>query len=263
MASDGSVAALPELLEMCRSQAFAQGKNTDWRSTLAMDHRYVTLEVVSDRVVLESYSVLWSSLALGGPSIVDLVWRVDGEVRNTLACPRNLITNGGFGLLLVPLTDDAIPTSFWRAYNADPATIRLSVKQCAGGVSVVVGLHNSITQRRSGLISAIVPVDPGGLYLFGGWMAQADGGNPAIHLRWYSSEIGLGSYVGEPVLPRQVREAAGWEYVVGLAAVPRSASLARLWLVNIDTTGSAYFDDVFIWKLARPSLKQGEIDQWQ
>jgi tetratricopeptide (TPR) repeat protein len=154
---------------------------------------------------------------------------------------RSILPNGGFELGrkgVLPLgierrvpggVDDDLP--LLKSRRADQNTM----------VAVTESGH-------SGLATAYVPVRPGGVYLFGGWVQSRGTGS------------GLGwTWDDEGDLPNS-QDATfscspgpnGWCHCSALVLVPRDREQCQLWLINRGNAGPARFDNVVFVGIAPP-----------
>ena len=155
----------------------------------------------------------------------------------------NLVENGGFELG----TFNGLPAGFSSIYGAPRHTKFLTEDSRQGNVTTVVVLNNSRVYTRTGLASMFaVSVESSALYLQSGWIKSL-GGNGFLGRVWTP---GIKEHSYDYVVTRVT--ASDWRHYSRLARPLQGSKLMRLWLINFDSVGQVYFDNVFLVKIPAP-----------
>jgi hypothetical protein len=149
---------------------------------------------------------------------------------------QNLILDGGFE------SGDAISSFPYDIYDAAPETRQFTLDTRDGQPTVVATLNNSQDATRSSFASVPIGVRPDRLYLQAGWLR---------------SEAGRG-YLGREWLPGGQYDYAvceanptTWTHYAQVVQPPAGATQAQVWLLNYESEGQVYFDDVVFVELGQ------------
>ena len=158
---------------------------------------------------------------------------------------QNLVLNGGFELGTV----DGSPTGFPHdIYSADPNTRRLVADVRAGQRTTVALLDNTEVYNRTSFASTYVPINPDGLYLQAGWL-KSEEGSGFLGRRW-AGDIAKGvlpyDYVVAGVRPDD------WQHYAEVTRPLEGATRCQIWLLNYETVGRVYFDNVLFVEIGLP-----------
>lgn len=158
---------------------------------------------------------------------------------------ENLVWNGGFELGLDGGSLAGFPVDI---YQADPSTRRSVPDARQRHPTTVALLANAEPYTRTGLASVCLPVEPTSLYLQAGWMRSA-GGSGYLGRRW----VGQLSRAAAPYDYAVASvSSADWTHYAGLAQPPDGADCCHVWLLNFDSRGDVYFDNVLLVRLGLP-----------
>jgi hypothetical protein len=149
---------------------------------------------------------------------------------------QNLVVDGGF--------EGGEASSFlsYDIYDAAPETRQFVSDMREGQLTIVANLRNTQESQRTSFVSAPIEVRPDCLYLQTGWLR---------------SEAGRG-YLGREWLPgKQYDYVVGgvtsnvWTHHAQVVQPPTGTTEARIWLLNFDSEGQVYFDDVVFVELGQ------------
>jgi hypothetical protein len=120
-------------------------------------------------------------------------------------------------------------------YQAGPEPRQLFTDTRNGRPSTVAMLRNNPSIQHSSLVSDPVRAEPGRLYLQSGWL-RGEASYAFLGREWLpSTEYG---YVAVAVSPQD------WAHYARALVAPETVKAARVWLLNYESSGTAYFDDV-------------------
>jgi hypothetical protein len=159
---------------------------------------------------------------------------------------RNLVPNGGFEW--DPKVGAAYPYG-WPSgiYGAPLEFHELVIDERNGEKTKSARLSNSETHNRTSFASVKIPVNPNAIYLQAGWI-KSEGGNGFLGRRWIGKikeEQPYNFVVGGV-------NAESWTHYAGIAKPLEGASSCRLWLLNFESTGKVYFDDILFIEVQVP-----------
>lgn len=205
---------------------------------------------------LVGYDVDEELLVRGGPVDVLLFWegpaRADVDTQRegwyqagerwvqVLSGVENLLLNGGFQMGVLGFPHDI--------YGTDPATRRLAADVRTGMPTTVALLANTETQSRTSFVSQWVPVQPEALYLQSGWI-RTEGGRAYLGRRWAGDTPEKADSYGYTAAGVRVQN---WQHFAEVIRPPQDATQARIRLLNSDSEGQAYFDNVVFIEIESP-----------
>ncbi len=171
----------------------------------------------------------------------------DGRWLQLLETANNLVINGNFELGSMAGESPAhFPEDI---YNAPPVNHKLVIETRNGEATMMALLENSEVYSRTSYVSEPIPVEEENLYLQSGWLFSPTG-NAFLGRAWdgdFSGDVTQRySYVASNV------QATDWQHYVRVAEPLPGSDRVRVWLLNYQSTGRAYFDDVIFVKIGRP-----------
>jgi hypothetical protein len=193
-------------------------------------------------------------LAGGEPGEVWLRWRVPANMDpiptptfypeagqqwvQVLPGVRNLVRNGNF--------EGDAPFSGFPSdiYGSDRSTRLMAYTERGGANRRTAVLNNNAARLRSSLVTDDIPVEPEAYYLQMAWV-RAAGGNAFVGRQWLPSGAYEYAYGGS--------SAPDWTRVAQIVSPPSDQDAMRVWLLNYESAGSAFFGDVVFARLGRRS----------
>lgn len=178
----------------------------------------------------------------------DAVWQQAAPgIWGRQAAAANLIQNGSFE---GPITQ-AGPTGFSdELFAAEAVTRQVRRLPRGDGFTAVAALVNDADNPNSSLVSAAQPLPPDSVLLAAADM-RSEGGSGALAWAW----------PGTPALqnwPVQGSAQAGradaeWQTLRAVLVPPPNAQTAQVQLLNTDSAGTVYFDNVVLAPIAAPA----------
>ena len=147
---------------------------------------------------------------------------------------QNLVVNGGFE------AGRGAPGWPYDIYSAAPETRAIVTDNQDGIETNAALLDNTEEFDRTSFASGYFAVEPDSAYLQGGWI-RTEGGRAYLGRRWAGDLKGVSvpySYVVGQAVPQE------WTHYAGIARPPSGATKAQVWLLNFESTGRSFFDDV-------------------
>jgi tetratricopeptide (TPR) repeat protein len=160
---------------------------------------------------------------------------------------RNELQDGGFENPLPGNPAVDFPNDI---YSAAPHTRQLRSIERDGLLTTAAALINDVQNRYTSLAGLWQPIDANNAYLVSAQVYN-DGGNPQLGWRWggaLPAQFQGHEYYAAPSAGDDT-----WRRYAGLAGPPPGAASAQFWLLNTDTEGAAYFDDVSLTQIALPA----------
>jgi tetratricopeptide (TPR) repeat protein len=157
----------------------------------------------------------------------------------------SLVFNGGFELGSVNGSPAGFPKDIYRA---GASTRRLAMGTRGGRQTTVGLLANTEVDDRTSLVSGEIPIRGDALYLQAGWMRGEDGSG-ALGRRWIGSTpqgVRNHDYVVGSASPE------AWQHYAAVAQPLDGARGCQVWLLNFESTGRVYFDNVLFVGIGRP-----------
>jgi hypothetical protein len=160
---------------------------------------------------------------------------------------RMLTTNGDFEGEVTDRGPAGFPDDL---YGAAVATRQLRRVERGGATTTVGALVNDVENRDTSFVSQWRTIDPQKAYLVGADVYNVNG-NPAVGWRWSGAIADeyapLDRYAG----PLSMQE--GWQQFGGLAVPLPGAGSLQAWLLNTNSTGAAFFDNVTVLPISVPT----------
>jgi hypothetical protein len=157
----------------------------------------------------------------------------NGRWRQTIPDRRNLVLDGSFDR---HPPGESFPGTVYDWSNWSRATAPNGV---LGRAAL---LQNNADIPRSSFASRPIPIEPEHLYLQAGAL-RTEGGRASIGRSWQPG--GTFGYIAA------ARQSARWRRFGGVTQPPPGTASAELWLLNVDSTGRALFDDIVFLDLGR------------
>jgi hypothetical protein len=149
---------------------------------------------------------------------------------------HNLVTNGDFE------RETSVSNFPGNIYNAPPETRQLATDFRAEHSSTVALLQNTTSFSRSSFVSIPINIDPASLYFHSGWM-RSEAGMGFLGRQWLPSQ--KYDYVAAEVRKNE------WLRYDQIVRPPDKTTQAQVWLLNFDSTGAVYFDDIIFVELGQ------------
>ncbi|MDP2728839.1 MAG: hypothetical protein Q8P59_15020, partial [Dehalococcoidia bacterium] len=93
-----------------------------------------------------------------------------------------------------------------------------------------------------------IPIDDQASYVEAGWMKTEGGAKGLIGVLWPEGLV-------QPPYQYIVGGASpdNWTHYTGLLSPPQGADSAQVWLINFDSQGKVFLDDVLLFKVKEPT----------
>lgn len=158
----------------------------------------------------------------------------------------NVIPNGGFERR----ADNGAPAGFPRdIYRAVADMHQQAVVERNGLRTAVGSLANSATVTATSFATNEFQINPHKLYLQTGWILS-QGGNAFLGRNWPDAPPATATFSYSFVVAGE--QAGVWRHYAGIAIPPAGSTRTQIWLLNNNSTGQVYFDDVTFVPLDRP-----------
>jgi hypothetical protein len=132
-------------------------------------------------------------------------------------------------------------------YAADPATRQVRSVRRQGITTNAAVLVNGRSAPATSLVSPLLPVTAGQAYLQRGLVRSIDG-RAFLGRRWHGANGQM-----QEEYPAAAASDPAWKSFAQVAAPPAGAAAVEVLLLNADTTGTAYFDDLLLIPLTIPA----------
>jgi tetratricopeptide (TPR) repeat protein len=171
---------------------------------------------------------------------------------------KNLLDGGTFEEALSGNSPTGFPSDL---YSASPGTRQLRRIQQGERTTTVGALINDAENRNTSYASTWKSIDSDSAYIISADVYN-DGGNPYVGWRWSGLLPTAYQSVEQYAAPVEISDA--WQQYVGLADPVPGASRVQVWLLNTNTEGTAYFDNIFVAPVPVPApLYPGITDRNQ
>jgi len=221
-------------------------------------------EEVQDDWTLLGYSTNEAQLARGDTTPLVLYWQGPaGAVPGALGGGWVDLQGGAWLQVLPAAASITAGGDFEEGFDPWPGDIfgapaaarQLTVTVRSGYTTTVAALVNSATYTSSSLIAELQPITPDTIYLQAGWL-RSQGGRGYIGRFWYGDlapeEQGDSYIVGGG-------ENANWAHYAGVAVPPAGSAEVEVWLLNYESEGTAYFDDLILAPVPAPYASAGGL----
>ena len=156
----------------------------------------------------------------------------------------NLLINGGFEVGI----SNEFPTGFpYALYRCEFNARKLAGSASGEDSENALLLDNASSCYNSGIASQAISVDEQTLYLQAGWV-MSEAGNADLGRNWLGD---LPTKRNDSYAAYEV-DSNRWQRYVGFAEPPPGAKQTEIWLINYESAGRAYFDNLILLALARP-----------
>jgi len=219
------------------------------------EYQVIESQQVSSKWRLIGYDLQEDLMTIEGTAPACLWWsiptgldnsRLDGYLidKNTLVqCIQitNLVTNGGFEL--DSKTGSMFPINFNSDIYVAPKELHgLSRDPIGERSGLVAWLSNNYNHKNTSFESHKFGIDPNTVYLQAAWVLSPTG-DAYIGRLWLDNSTYSYLTNGSP---------QSWTHWAGLTYSPMNSSAAKVWLLNYQNQGVAYFDDILFARIKLP-----------
>lgn len=207
---------------------------------------FVGHDFIDERAFFEGNTqLLWLYWLSDEPTIIhNMGFYGEGTRWIELKLDPNLVKNGGFQ----DISDSSIPRNWEKdIYKASTENRHIVIQECMGRGNLCVELMNSSVFTQSSFISTGIFVASESCYLLSAW-AKSNEGSGYVGVYWVDSEDTWSSYDS---IVRGIT-AKYWVNYRGFVTSTTEAKLGYIGLVNWNSKGSVFFDDVLFVELEGP-----------